>query len=216
MQCLTSGRRLVVSCSALKPAYRRVLMYGNVHWQPTLRYSAPHQTPPVPSKSESPSPGCSNLRLHNSLKEDDNNATHPATVSRHCDEVTPPASRVAFVLLDPPKAELYRRLQERERSGVHFMPARLLDSQLDALSYSEEELFAHFRGPDADADADKQAASALRVIADSCGTGGGSACADCQGGSSSCYSGDFGGAHNSGHGSFLDPQSIVDQLLQRL
>ncbi|EFJ44599.1 hypothetical protein VOLCADRAFT_95242 [Volvox carteri f. nagariensis] len=55
------------------------------------------------------------------------------------------SSAVAFVLLDPSPRELRRRLRNRERAGGHFMKACLLDSQLAALSYSEDELLAHIR-----------------------------------------------------------------------
>jgi gluconokinase len=53
---------------------------------------------------------------------------------------------VGFVLLDPGREELVRRLEVRTREGGHFMPPSLLDSQLEALDCREEELFARVAG----------------------------------------------------------------------
>lgn len=40
---------------------------------------------------------------------------------------------IAFILLNPPRAELHARLEARAAEGAHFMPASLLDSQLQQL-----------------------------------------------------------------------------------
>lgn len=51
------------------------------------------------------------------------------------------------VLLDPPRAELQRRLEQRAGDGTHFMAPSLLDSQLEALEVpdcEEELLLAQF------------------------------------------------------------------------
>lgn len=84
IEVVNNQQRIVVSCSALKPEYRRVLIGDN------------------------------------------------------------PPGTVGFVLLEPRKEELKRRLVERHK-GNHFMPPHLLDSQLQTLQVSgEEELFLHF------------------------------------------------------------------------
>lgn len=57
-----------------------------------------------------------------------------------------PLSRVAFVLLEPSEHTLRERLAMRHAGGGHFMPPELLQSQLAALQYREEDLFMHFRG----------------------------------------------------------------------
>ncbi|XP_054823013.1 gluconokinase isoform X2 [Prosopis cineraria] len=49
------------------------------------------------------------------------------------------ASTVSFVLLDVPAHVLRDRLNEREAKGSHFMPASLLQSQLDLLEIDEFE-----------------------------------------------------------------------------
>jgi carbohydrate kinase (thermoresistant glucokinase family) len=41
--------------------------------------------------------------------------------------------RIAFILLNPPRAQLSARLQARAADGAHFMPASLLESQLQQL-----------------------------------------------------------------------------------
>lgn len=41
--------------------------------------------------------------------------------------------RIAFILLNPPRAQLHARLQARAADGTHFMQASLLDSQLQQL-----------------------------------------------------------------------------------
>lgn len=52
------------------------------------------------------------------------------------------ASAVGFVLLEPSRQELQLRLSLRQG---HFMPSSLLDSQLATLSYTDDELYMHFR-----------------------------------------------------------------------
>ena len=54
-----------------------------------------------------------------------------------------PREKVGFVLLEPGRQALAARLAAR--TG-HFMPASLLDSQLEALEYDPAELFARFSG----------------------------------------------------------------------
>ncbi|XP_028801962.1 gluconokinase isoform X2 [Neltuma alba] len=49
------------------------------------------------------------------------------------------ASAVSFVLLDLPAQVLRDRLTERAAKGSHFMPASLLQSQLDLLEIDESE-----------------------------------------------------------------------------
>lgn len=59
----------------------------------------------------------------------------------------PGSSSVAFVLLEPPRAELEQRLLRRTAAGGHFTPgAALLDSQLAALRYDESELLLRVAG----------------------------------------------------------------------
>lgn len=41
--------------------------------------------------------------------------------------------RIAFIAVNPPRAQLHARLQARAAEGAHFMPASLLDSQLQQL-----------------------------------------------------------------------------------
>jgi gluconate kinase len=48
------------------------------------------------------------------------------------------------VLLNPPPEQLLLRLQQRAAAGSHFMPASLLQSQLQQLSYSQEEMYLVF------------------------------------------------------------------------
>jgi len=48
------------------------------------------------------------------------------------------------VLLEPNRAQLDARLAAMASSGGHFMPAGLLDSQLQTLQYAPEVLAAHF------------------------------------------------------------------------
>lgn len=84
---------------------------------------------------------------------------------------SPPVShptRCSQVLLDPPRAELERRLLQRAAEGGHFTPgAALLDSQLAALQYEEAELLLHVRGEPFPAAEDIVAAVLAR-----CGGGG--------------------------------------------
>lgn len=55
-----------------------------------------------------------------------------------------PTNSVAFILLDPCKTELERRVGERQMMGTHFMPATLLESQLSSLEYDEDDLWLRF------------------------------------------------------------------------
>jgi gluconate kinase len=48
------------------------------------------------------------------------------------------------VLLNPPREELLLRLQQRAAAGSHFMPPSLLESQLQQLRYSEDEMHMVF------------------------------------------------------------------------
>ncbi len=96
-----SSSFLVLSCSALKPEYRRTLA----------------------------------------------STTSPGTV--------------AFVLLEPTRKELTRRLEQRHG---HWMPLTLLDSQLNTLSYSENELFMHFKPSSEDSMVHPPEEIALHVI----------------------------------------------------
>jgi gluconokinase len=50
------------------------------------------------------------------------------------------ASVVKFVLLDAPADVLAARLEKRAAEGKHFMPAKLLQSQLDLLQIDELEV----------------------------------------------------------------------------
>ena len=52
---------------------------------------------------------------------------------------------VAFILLEPSQEELAKRVEARGVSGAHFMPGSLLESQLQTLDYSSEELFMHLK-----------------------------------------------------------------------
>ncbi len=52
------------------------------------------------------------------------------------------ANGVGFVLLEPSRQELKLRMSSRQG---HFMPSSLLDSQLATLSYTDDELYMHFR-----------------------------------------------------------------------
>ena len=55
-----------------------------------------------------------------------------------------PHGSVVFVLLEPSVEDLERRVFERQ--SMHFMAPSLLQSQVDALEYSVDELFMHFTG----------------------------------------------------------------------
>ncbi|KAK9807899.1 hypothetical protein WJX72_012467 [[Myrmecia] bisecta] len=59
------------------------------------------------------------------------------------------AGDVAFVLLQPSREELQKRLVAREAAGTHFMPAKLLESQLAALEVDPNALFFDALPPDA-------------------------------------------------------------------
>lgn len=50
------------------------------------------------------------------------------------------------VLLNPSKAELLQRVQQRAALGKHFMPPSLLEDQLKQLSYDASELLMCFGG----------------------------------------------------------------------
>lgn len=80
---VASGQRAVISCSALKPHYRDILVNGN------------------------------------------------------------PSGTVGFILLEPSKEELAKRVEAR--GATHFMPAALLESQLQTLEYSASDLFMHLK-----------------------------------------------------------------------
>ncbi|GLC36328.1 hypothetical protein PLESTB_000773600 [Pleodorina starrii] len=201
---LAAGRRLVVSCSALKPEYRRLLIHG----APADEDSAP----PLAAADDStnadgavaaptprdPSPTAAHMNDVTPAQLPRGGGESAAAVEAPCtrrpqEPSTAAAASVAFVLLDPSPQELSRRLHERERAGGHFMPASLLDSQLATLSYCEDELFAHFRsggGGGSDGGA---------------GTAGG--LGDCVGDAVSC---------DGGRGAFPDPQDIAEELLRRL
>lgn len=62
-----------------------------------------------------------------------------ATVSAHY------VLHASQVLLEPSRQYLQQWLTSRQAQGVHFMPATLLESQLNTLKYNVEELYMHFR-----------------------------------------------------------------------
>ncbi|KAM7271530.1 hypothetical protein ACFE04_030744 [Oxalis oulophora] len=75
--------------------------------------------------------GCSALRKHyrEILRSSDPN--YESKRYNNC--------RVKFAFLDVPAAVLTIRLQKRAAEGNHFMPATLLDSQLELLQIDDEE-----------------------------------------------------------------------------
>ncbi|CAI9088626.1 OLC1v1023014C1 [Oldenlandia corymbosa var. corymbosa] len=67
---------------------------------------------------------------------------HYREILRSADQNYKPGSyvcKVKFVLLDAPAEVLAARLERRAAEGKHFMPAKLLQSQLDLLQIEESE-----------------------------------------------------------------------------
>jgi gluconate kinase len=138
---------LVLSCSALKPAYRHLLRTGrrsscggvgsrcssaeddavafvSTSWRHRPSTQRPGCFPPL---------CCATCLL-----------PRPVPLASPCDQHYHQNS--PQVLLDPPRELLEERLQQRATAGAHFMPAALLDSQLAALQYEVEELYMHVCG----------------------------------------------------------------------
>ncbi|GIL76649.1 hypothetical protein Vretifemale_6217, partial [Volvox reticuliferus] len=206
---LALGKRLVVSCSALKPVYRYVLRHGYV---PPASLWGLKDTLPAPAAASNTSPpkGTYKERANGNdmLVVPPGHAPGPAPGSAAGSvdhDIAARATSIAFVLLDPSPDVLRSRLQERERAGGHFMKASLLDSQLAALSYTEEELFAHIRGG-CTGDGD----NCLHGGVD--GDDGGGRIAGRGGANGDNRNGNGG----NGEDSFPDPQTIVTYLTQRL
>lgn len=172
---LASGQPAVLSCSALKPAYRQLLRTGQ---QPTG--SSWSQSSPGDCDRSSGSMGPSSSR-HAAEGGAGLSSGDVGFVSRKtplvatlvgwlavpCASLQPrsglcalqipqsdaykstpaPFAAIWQVLLDPPRTELEQRLLRRSAAGGHFTPGTaLLDSQLAALEYEEAELLLHVRG----------------------------------------------------------------------
>ncbi|KAG2422958.1 hypothetical protein HXX76_015629 [Chlamydomonas incerta] len=129
-------QRLVVSCSALKPAYRNLLRWGAPDPFPVGPRPHPTPTPRVDCSSASSTGGSASASSAD-------NAAAAAVPSPSASSLP----RVAFILLQPGEDELRRRLAARAAAGGHFMPPALLGSQLAALDYQPGEMWAIVEPP---------------------------------------------------------------------
>lgn len=137
-QHLQSLRPAVISCSALKPNYREILLHGPA----ALKGGAASQIDSSRLMARQ-----SDLGDSNAPERLDNLDSKLGLCDDDCDDNG--GVRVAFVLLDPPLHVLQQRLYARADEGAHFMPPSLLETQLAILEYEGDELFEHVTvGPD--------------------------------------------------------------------
>jgi gluconate kinase len=206
----------VLSCSALKPAYRRLLSPGH----PDPRVAFVSSQAGLARRLRAAMPG----RLHDaSLGGGGGRHADPHHAAACCSAQPPkqlPANQPALrlpppsrpqVLLDPSPAELQRRLELRAAQGGHFMPPQLLASQLAALQYAEQELFMHVVAPPPGRGGAGGAGGGASVAA-----GLPAADDDDPGASEERASGGGGAASLDVVGSFPGPAEVVEMVLAKL
>lgn len=172
---LASGQPAVLSCSALKPAYRQLLRTGQRPSGSSWSQSSPADCgcssgSLEPSSSRHAGEGGAALSSGGvgfvsretplvaplvpwlappcaSLQPRSGSSTLPIPQRDVCKSTPSPPASIRQVLLDPPRTALEQRLLQRAAAGGHFTPGTtLLDSQLAALEYEEAELLLHVRG----------------------------------------------------------------------
>lgn len=158
-----SGRRAVLSCSALKPGYRRLLRTGargggssgsgsDSGGGGQAAAGAAGEAEAGKAAAEEAGPGDGGDGDSSSVTFVSVCALRYTGLPRSRCHAAPAATLHTLplpmqVLLDPPRHLLERRLVQRAAAGGHFTPgAALLDSQLAALLYHERELLLHVRG----------------------------------------------------------------------
>ncbi|KXZ43558.1 hypothetical protein GPECTOR_87g420 [Gonium pectorale] len=136
---LSSGRRLVVACSALQPHHRSLLVWGSEE-PPADPPPNPGEPTPPHAPPDRPSPNAASAPAGGPAA-----AAPTAATSGSVGSGGGSSPSVGFALLDPGTQELARRLASRHAAGGHFFPPSLLPSQLAALRVGPHELWAHVR-----------------------------------------------------------------------
>lgn len=157
------GKMVVLACSALKPSYRHILRTADFEW--ALKMHEKEEGNSVSTEqtergefvskehldqADFDSKDCTNqgsdenflLKTRTeSTSEMSKESSSQLQKESGCPETSENWSRrVQFFLLNGPKELFASRLEHRYEEGAHFMPPSLLQSQIDSLEISKNEM----------------------------------------------------------------------------
>lgn len=144
---LAAGQPAVLACSALKPAYRRLLATGRRDGSSSIAYGRVAYVSSCGGLFRWCGTLCCSACFRICFAAFLLLAWLVLSLAGQS-TVTAQPHPPSQVFLDPPSHMVQQRLERRAAEGGHFTPgAALLDSQLKALQYSEDELWMHVLGP---------------------------------------------------------------------